>query len=103
MMTVAELVVSLERGPVVAMSVADWQALAPSFEALEDADTFVSGRISIARGPAGVVVVVEEPRRDERVLRRMVDLEAARALVAERLATYERMWNGCGCKVDYYR
>ncbi len=102
-MTQDELMRDLDRGPVVVMPAAEWQALAAGFEVVEDADTFVSGRIAIARGPAGTVVVVEEPKRDERVVRRMADLGAARALVADRLATYERMWNGCGCKVDYYR
>lgn len=102
-MTTAELIEGLERGAVVAMPVAEWQDLASSFEVIEDADTFVAGRITLARGPGDVVVVVEEPKRDERAVRRMADLAGARALIADRLATYERMWNGCGCKVDYYR
>jgi len=101
-MTTAELIEGLERGPVVVMPLADWQGLASSFEVLEQADTFVAGRITLARGPGDVVVVIEEPKHDERVVRRLADLERARALVADRLATYERMWNGCGCKVDYY-
>ncbi len=28
-------------------------------------------------------------------------VEAAQEFVAARLETYERMWDGCGCKVDY--
>lgn len=26
----------------------------------------------------------------------------ARSFVDGRLETYDNMWNGCGCKVDYY-
>jgi hypothetical protein len=36
-------------------------------------------------------------------LRAMADREAAEAFVSDRLATYERMWDGCGCKVHYRR
>jgi hypothetical protein len=37
------------------------------------------------------------------VIRRLADEAAAARFVADRLATYERMWDGCGCRIDYYR
>ncbi len=30
------------------------------------------------------------------------DLEAARRFVEDRMETYERMWDGCGCRIDYH-
>ena len=33
----------------------------------------------------------------------VADLEAAGRFVDNRLAAYDRMWDGCGCKVDYDR
>jgi hypothetical protein len=36
------------------------------------------------------------------LLRKLAGSAAANALVYERLASHERMWDGCGCKVDYY-
>ena len=33
---------------------------------------------------------------------RGLDAGEARALVARRLETYDKMWDGCGCKVDYH-
>jgi hypothetical protein len=101
-MEVEDLCARLTRGEIVAISTPDWQALAGRFAPLEEHDTLVSGAISVQRGPCGVVVV-EEPKPAERVLRPLADVERARLFVAERLATYDRMWNGCGCKIDYYR
>jgi hypothetical protein len=36
------------------------------------------------------------------VIRRLTGAGEARALVARRLETYDKMWDGCGCKVDYH-
>ena len=42
-------------------------------------------------------IVVE----DEVLVRIRPDLEAAEEFVRRRLEIYERMWDGCGCKVNY--
>ena len=47
-------------------------------------------------------MAVEEPTSRQRVLRRLAEDEVA-AFVKDRLDTYERMWDGCGCKVEYFR
>jgi len=50
----------------------------------------------------GVLAAVEQPRPDERVVRALGDAEAVRAFVHARMEKYERMWDGCGCRIDYY-
>jgi hypothetical protein len=48
------------------------------------------------------IVLVQEETPDREVLVRIRPTrEAAEEFVAHRLETYERMWDGCGCKVDY--
>jgi hypothetical protein len=93
----------LTRGEVVALELPDWEALLPAFERLESHDTQVSGELTLLRGLCDGVLAVECPRPAERTVRLLASLEAAQAFVAQRLATYERMWNGCGCRVDLYR
>ncbi len=100
-MTLESLCSKLSAGAVVALAAAEWEALAAAFAVIAREDTLVSGDIVVGEGPCGVVVV-EQPRPDERTVRKAADLAAARMFVAERLATYDRMWNDCGCKVDYY-
>jgi hypothetical protein len=36
------------------------------------------------------------------IVRPMESREAADALVQSRLDTYERMWDGCGCKINFF-
>jgi hypothetical protein len=91
----------LRRGRFIVMQLAEWEAVAQQFEVLEAHDTRLAGRLLLVRG-AGGLAVVEQPEPKLRVLRPFKDKAAARAFVAARLAAYERMWDGCGCRIDYY-
>ena len=44
----------------------------------------------------------QHPETHELLVRRFADRAAADAFVKDRLDTYERMWDGCGCKVHYF-
>lgn len=92
----------LARGEIVRLSSADWQALRDSFATIEEHDTQLAGALLIVQATDGTLAAVEAPTAAERVVRRLADRAAADAFVEERLATYNRMWDGCGCKVDYY-
>jgi len=87
---------------IVTLESADWERLGGSFDEVERHDTFIAGDLVIARS-GDVLVAVERPTAGKRVIRRLTDESEARAFVRDRLDTYERMWDGCGCKVDYYR
>ncbi|KPK59721.1 MAG: hypothetical protein AMS21_09800 [Gemmatimonas sp. SG8_38_2] len=100
-MTIEELSRSLEAEGIVSIPVTEWEKLAHEFEELERHGTFVAGDLLIVRGIMGLAAV-EEPSVGERVLRRFADAEEVRSFVQQRLDQYERMWDGCGCKVDYY-
>lgn len=40
--------------------------------------------------------------KNEILLRKMNSLEEAEQLLKERLDYYDRKWDGCGCKINYY-
>ena len=69
-------------------------------EVIRSADTALAGWIRILSLGTHVLVQEETPER-EVLLRRLPSVDAANRLVDERLADYERMWDGCGCKIDY--
>ena len=69
-------------------------------ELVREEDTCISGMIRIIRLRNTVLVQEETPDR-EIVVRIRPTREAAEEFVDRRLETYERMWDGCGCKVDY--
>lgn len=84
-------------------TVLDQQQLAMLLETAEivrDADTLMADRIRILT-IEGVILVQERTPQREILVRRLDSREAAHRLVDDRLATYERMWDGCGCKIDY--
>jgi hypothetical protein len=90
----------LQAGGIVGISRAEWERLAPRFQVLEVHETRLAGQLLLVRGPAGLAAV-ERPERGRRVIRPLSDEVAARAFVQDRLDTYDRMWDGCGCRVDY--
>jgi hypothetical protein len=92
----------LEAGEIVRLDRDDWDSCRDRFRVMERHDTGLRGELLIVAGAAGLAVV-EEPSTVERVVRPLPSLQAARELLADRLATYDRMWDGCGCKIDYYR
>ena len=67
---------------------------------VREEDTCISGMIRILRLRNTILVHEETPER-EIVIRIRPTVEAEEEFVAGRLDTYERMWDGCGCKVDY--
>lgn len=79
---------------------AAWQRLAAEAEPLRSEDTSISGWIHVVRREDEFLVLEEAPR-GRLLLRRYADRAPAEAFVDRRLAAYDRMWDGCGCKIDY--
>jgi hypothetical protein len=100
--TVEELSRRLERDTIARLGAAEWEDVRSAFEEAERHKTFLAGDLVIVRDDRGPIAV-EEPSSGERVLRRLADEGEVRRFVKERLETYERMWDGCGCTVEYYR
>ncbi|MBW2454866.1 MAG: hypothetical protein JRI68_10160 [Deltaproteobacteria bacterium] len=90
----------LEAGQIVLLDRAEWVAASAGFEVVEEHDTRLSGMLQVVRSAAGLAAI-EQPKPDQRVVRPLADMDAARAFVTDRLETYDRMWDGCGCKIDY--
>ena len=99
-MTIEELDARLDAERVVEMPAAQWTRLAPAVKEIERHATGLAGDLLIVRS-AGGLAAVEQPAPDARVVRRLANAAEARALVSRRLETYDKMWDGCGCKIDY--
>jgi hypothetical protein len=101
-MTRDEFLEKVEKGGTVPLSAGEWDALSPSFPEVERHNTQLAGHLIIVR-VGGNLVAVEAPSRDARVARLLGGPGEARAFVRQRLEEYERMWDGCGVKVEYYK
>jgi len=80
----------------------DLGSLLEAAAVLRSEDTGLSGLCRILSWE-GVLLFQEETPRGEVLIREMNSRKAADQLMADRLATYDRMWDGCGCKIDYFK
>jgi len=71
-------------------------------DVLEEKDTFFRDKIRIIQSE-NIFFVQERSNKEEIIVRRIESLEEGQLFIKNRLAVYENMWNGCGCKVDYYK
>ena len=100
-MTVEEFKERVAGGGTVPLSAAAWEEIAGGFPEVERHNTQLAGDLIIIRvGEA--LAAVEAPSRDARVARLLGGEAEARAFVAKRMEEYERMWDGCGVKVEYF-
>jgi hypothetical protein len=70
-------------------------------EPLRAVDTGLAGWIRIV-SIDGHILVQEQTLEGEVLVRKHDSRGAAERFVERRLADYERMWDGCGCKIDYH-
>lgn len=97
----AQITEQLDNGEVVTLTDEQLSTLLDEAEIVEDRDTLLCDRIRVLRLD-GRVLVQETTDRGQRIVRKVDSLDAAREMVSLRLETYERMWDGCGCKVFYF-
>ncbi len=100
-MEVQELVAQFEDRAIIAL---DGEALPELLEAVEVIradDTCIAGWIRILCINDRFAVQEQTPD-GEILVRRLISREAAERFVEDRLNDYERMWDGCGCKIDYH-
>ena len=101
-MNAAELEQRIATDHIVILAAADWAAFADAFEEVERHHTMMAGSLVIVRTAHGLAAV-EQPKANERVVRLLGNAADTRQFVNDRMAQYERMWDGCGCRIDYTR
>ena len=92
-MKLARLLRDLAAGKVVALSPAAWEKLAAEFEELERHRTGLAGDLVIVRRQDRLAAV-EQADPKTRAVRPLASPAAARDFVRERLAAYDRLWDG---------
>ena len=70
-------------------------------EIIREVDTHLSDFIRILSYDSKIFVQ-EISFKKEIFIRKMSSIEDTEKFVQERQDYYERKWDGCGCKIDYY-
>ncbi len=68
---------------------------------ISEKDTLISGYIRIYKYQEHYLTQESTPK-GEIVLRYFNMLQDAEELVNNHLEIYDKMWDGCGCKINYY-
>ena len=96
-----ELVVKLQSKAPIPIDRNDLVGLLETAEVVRQDNTCVAGWIRIL-SVDGAILVQEETPDGNALARRMPSIEDANDFVNDRLGSYERMWDGCGCKINYF-
>ncbi len=100
-MEVGDLIVQIGHVAIVALDSEVLPELLEATEVIRSDDTCVAGWIRILRINEHFTVQEQAPG-GEVLVRRLNSREAAESFVEDRLNDYERMWDGCGCTIDYH-
>jgi len=100
-MRAEDLIADLHHRAVTAINRDTLQELINAADVLREDDTHLAGWIRIL-GVGGSILAQEETPKGEVLVRRMPSRQSAESFVNLRMQSYERMWDGCGCKVDYH-
>ena len=69
---------------------------------IKEENTLVSDMIRVLKYKEKIFIQ-ELTDKNEVALRSTESLESAMVFVRNRMETYEKMWDGCGCKINYYK
>jgi hypothetical protein len=101
-MKISDVISSAKNKKYLAISKNDLNDLLSQCQIVIEENTYISDKIRLLKID-GDLILQEKTTKDEFLIRLMKTKEEAEELVKQRLEIYNRMWDGCGCKVDYYK
>ena len=100
-MVMEDIIQSFNNSPVYVMELTELDELLSKCEIKFEKDTLISSYIRILKYKK-FFLTQEKTTKGEIVLRLFSGFDEAEALVNDHLKTYDQMWDGCGCKINYY-
>ena len=100
-MKISDIISSAKNKKYLPISKEDLNDLLSQSKILIEENTYISDKIRLLKFK-DELILQEKTTKDEFLIRRMKSKEEAEDLIKHRLEIYNRMWDGCGCKVDYY-
>ena len=79
----------------------DLHELPSKSELILEENTYISDKIRLLKYKTDLFIQ-EKTIKNEYLIRVMKTKKEAEDFIKDRLEIYNRMWDGCGCKVKYY-
>jgi hypothetical protein len=97
---VKQILEALEGETYLKVSPEELETIQVETELVSEVDTYMNNVMRLFRYDDRLIV--QEYSFDGEIFLRPVEsAEAAESFIQKRLETYERMWDGCGCKIDF--
>lgn len=100
-MGIDKIVSELKEKKYLSISNEELSGLLSQSKILIERDTFISDKIRLLKYE-DELIIQEKSTKDELLIRSINSKKEAEEFINQRLEIYEKMWDGCGCKVDYY-
>lgn len=100
-MSIDKIVSELKEKKYLSISKEELSELLSNSKILIERDTFISDKIRLLKYE-DELIIQEKSTKDELLIRSINSKKEAEEFINQRLEIYEKMWDGCGCKVDYY-
>ena len=100
-MNMDEIIEKLKKEKYILLDKQDLDDILAQTEVVRENDTMMSGYIRVLKYKDNILLQ-EITAKEELALRLFPSEKEAGDFVDSRLVIYEQMWDGCGCKVNYY-
>ena len=101
-MNFERIISSIKKKKYLIISESELNELLLHSEMIIEENTYISDKIRLLKFK-DELILQEKTTKDEFLIRSMKTQIEAEDFIKDRLEIYNRMWDGCGCKVDYYK
>ena len=100
-MNLEAIISSVKKKKYLIISEVELNELLSNSKLIIEENTYISDKIRLLKFK-DELILQEKTTKDEYLVRLMKTEKEAAELIKNRLDIYNRMWDGCGCKVKYY-
>ena len=101
-MNINKVITSAKNKKYLEIGETDLNELLLNSKLIQEENTYISDKIRLLE-INGNLILQEKTTKGEYLIRIINTIKEAKELIKNRLEIYEKMWDGCGCKVDYYQ
>jgi hypothetical protein len=100
-MNFQEVIASAKKKKYLIISEAELNELLANSKLMIEESTYISDKFRLLKYKTDLLIQ-EKTTKHEYLIRVMKTKKEAEDFIKDRLEIYNRMWDGCGCKVKYY-
>ncbi len=101
-MNLERIISSIKKKKYLIISESELNELLLHSKMIIEENTHISDKIRLLKFK-DELILQEKTTKDEFLIRSIKTQKEAEDFIRDRLEIYNRMWDGCGCKVDYYK